>query len=534
MSYPYRSAAQRGRILAAAAAALAFAGVGPAGAQETDVTQTPNTANAGIQKSLTEEIGLGRGDEFTPDSSLFIVRRDPFRAIARGRQLFQRKFTHADGAGPRAGDGIGDVETNPAPAAGLTDSCAACHGRPRGSAGFGGNVFTRPDSRDAPHLFGLGLVEMLADEITADLRATRDDAVAAAEASNQPAYRRLRSKGLRYGWIGAAPDGTLDTRFVRGVDPDLRVKPFFAQGGKFSIRQFCVGAFNDEMGLQSPDPDLAGAAAGGTVVTPAGLVLDGSQDVLGAPPAADDLDDADGDGVSDEIPPSVIDFMEFYLLNYFRPAAYRQGPAEQRGAYLFDRVGCTQCHVPDLPLREDRRVADVDTRYDPAQGGFNSLFATATPLVAAVEDGSGQPALQQPLGGAFLVEGIYADFRRHDLGPAFHERNFDGTVTTEFMTEPLWGVGSTPPYGHDGRSINLREVILRHGGEAERARDRYAHLRERDQQAVEAFLSSLVLFPPPDTASNLDPGDPTDPGYPQAAHGSINLSVLFLDPADKE
>jgi CxxC motif-containing protein (DUF1111 family) len=34
------------------------------------------------------------------------------------------------------------------------------------------------------------------------------------------------------------------------------------------------------------------------------------------------------------------------------------------------------------------------------------------------------------------------------------------------MTEPLWGVGSTAPYGHDGRSINLREVILRHGGEA--------------------------------------------------------------------
>ena len=30
---------------------------------------------------------------------------------------------------------------------------------------------TRPDSRDAPHLFGLGLKEMLADEITADLRA---------------------------------------------------------------------------------------------------------------------------------------------------------------------------------------------------------------------------------------------------------------------------------------------------------------------------------------------------------------------------
>ena len=69
--------------------------------------------------------------------------------------------------------------------------------------------------------------------------------------------------------------------------------------------------------------------------------------------------------------------------------------------------------------------------------------------------------------------------KRHDLGPAFHERNYDGTTTTQFMTEPLWGVGSTAPYGHDGRSINLREVILRHGGEAQAARDAFAALPER-------------------------------------------------------
>jgi len=31
-------------------------------AQLTDVTQTPNTLNVGIQKSLTQEIGAGRGD----------------------------------------------------------------------------------------------------------------------------------------------------------------------------------------------------------------------------------------------------------------------------------------------------------------------------------------------------------------------------------------------------------------------------------------------------------------------------------------
>ena len=91
---------------------------------------------------------------------------------------FQRKFTRAQGQGPRFGDGSGDVHHDLAIGAGLADSCAACHGRPRGSAGVGGDVATRPDSRDAPHLFGLGLKEMLADEITAELREIRAGAVA--------------------------------------------------------------------------------------------------------------------------------------------------------------------------------------------------------------------------------------------------------------------------------------------------------------------------------------------------------------------
>jgi hypothetical protein len=125
-------------------------------AQLNDRTQNPNAANFGIAKSLTEQIGAGTGDWSTPDSSSFIIARDPFRAIRRGRQLFQRKFLRSQGHGPVSNDGLGDINTNLALGAGLSDSCAACHGRPRGAAGSGGDVVTRPDSRDAPHLFGLG------------------------------------------------------------------------------------------------------------------------------------------------------------------------------------------------------------------------------------------------------------------------------------------------------------------------------------------------------------------------------------------
>ena len=226
----------------------------PAAAQLTDQKQTPNPARAGIAKSLAEQIGAGVGDASTPGSSRFIILRDPARAVRRGRQLFQRKFTHRQGLGPRRGDGQGSIGSEGELGAGLSDSCAGCHGRPRGSAGFGGDVATRPDSRDAPHLFGLGLKEQLADEITADLRAIRARALADAQRTGTSVSARLSSKGISYGTIQANVNGTVDTSGVEGVDPDLRVRPFFAHGGTISIREFVVGALHNEMGLEAVDP----------------------------------------------------------------------------------------------------------------------------------------------------------------------------------------------------------------------------------------------------------------------------------------
>jgi hypothetical protein len=142
--------------------------------------------------------------------------------------------------------------------------------------------------------------------------------------------------------------------------------------------------------------------------------------------------------------------------------------------------------------------------------------------------------LKQPKLAPFVVRNIFTDFKRHDLGTNFHETNYDGTVRTEFLTTPLWGVGSTAPYGHDGRSINLTEVILRHGGEAQAARNAFAALTPGRRRDLLEFLNSLVIFPADDTASNLDPGNRNAPGFPQVGHGSIKLTVLFNDPTDPE
>jgi mono/diheme cytochrome c family protein len=520
-------------LVAVSGAALALF-TAPALAQLIDRTKAPNPSEEGINKSLAQQIGPGRGDWMTPDSSSFIVARDPFRSIRRGRQLFQRKFTRAEGQGPLLNDGTGDVGSNLAIGAGLSDSCASCHGRPRGAAGAGGDVATRPDSRDAPHLFGLGLKEMLADEITADLRALRSQAIVEAAAQHRSVTKQLSSKGINYGSITVNPSGSIDTSNIQGVDADLRVRPFFHQGGTISIREFVVGALNAEMGLQAVDPDLNAASSGSRIITPAGMVLDGSMDTIEAPQAKNEFDDPDRDGKANEIPSSLIDHLEFYLLNYFKPATYEQNKSTKNGRRLFDQIGCAECHIPDLQINIDRRVADVETVYDPERGIINSLFATVVPLFVAVDDGSGFPTLKQALLQSFMVRNIFTDFKRHDLGPNFHERNYDGTVRTQFLTTPLWGVGSTSPYGHDGRSINLIEVILRHGGEAQPARDSFAKLSFRNRRLVVDFLNSLVLFPPDDTASNLNPGNRNAVGFPQFGHGSIRLTGLFNNPVDVE
>jgi Di-haem oxidoreductase, putative peroxidase len=496
--------------------------------QLVDKNKAPNTASEGISRSLMNaayptQIGDGRWGT-DPNASQNVIAFDPFRAIRRGRQLFQRKFTRLEGQGPGLGDGFGNVDVDLAIGAGLADSCAACHGRPRGAAGFGGDVATRPDSRDAPHLFGLGLKEMLADEITTDLRAIRTAAIADAVRIHAPVTRALTSKGISYGRIRAIADGSVDTSEVQGVDADLRIRPFFAHGGIISIREFVISALKGEMGLaMANDPDLV-AARSGPVTTAGGMRLNGLTDTL------EPLPIEEGDVGTVEQRTALVDFLEFYLLNYFKPGRTEETADVKHGREVFEKTGCAACHIPDLQILRDRRVADAETAFDPDKGNFNRLFATAR-LLLRDPSSVGQPEVAKlPAFQPFLVQNIFSDFKRHDLGPNFHERNYDGTMRTQFLTTPLWGVGTTAPYGHDGRSINLIEVILRHGGEAQSARDVFAGLSSPNRDALLSFLGSFVLFPPDDTASNLDPGDRAAGGFPQFRHGSIKLTVLFNNP----
>jgi hypothetical protein len=170
---------------------------------------------------------------------------------------------------------------------------------------------------------------MLADEITTDLRNTRQRAILAAMKSRHSVTLPLSSKGISYGTITAGPTRSVDTSQVNGVDADLRVQPFFAEGSTISILEFIVAAFHKEMGLEVNDPDLAKASAGGRVVTPAGMVLDGNLDAISPLPGPD------AETGQYEIDPAIVDHLEFYLLNYFKPGLGQQTmttPADERSS----------------------------------------------------------------------------------------------------------------------------------------------------------------------------------------------------------
>jgi CxxC motif-containing protein (DUF1111 family) len=79
------------------------------------------------------------------------------------------------------------------------------------------------------------------------------------------------------------------------------------------------------------------------------------------------------------------------------------------------------------------------------------------------------------------------------MGPALAEPRADRGVEGQmWITRPLWGVARSRPYLHDGRAATLEDAILRHGGEAQGARDAYAALLDSERGALRVFLTSLT------------------------------------------
>jgi mono/diheme cytochrome c family protein len=445
-----------------------------------------------------------------------------------GDELFETVFNALDGVGAQVGQGHrftrvpradmtgpGEWATHvPSRATGPNaSSCSSCHNLPfdDGAGPPSANVHRDPQhtgelarmiQRNTPHLFGGGAVQRLAEEMTQRLQATRDAAAAQACSSGQRVVRELSAKGVDFGEIAASPTGadpcaSIDTAGVVGVAPDLVVRPFQWKGSIAFLRDFNRDASHQEIGMQAVE-----------------LVGEGV--------------DGDWDGVVDEMTIGDQTTLAVYLAAQPRPTtkvelaklrlipalARAERDAIGRGAQAFQTAGCADCHTPRLTLdgptfqEPSRSAAYRDAAFpsgeDPVAAGVRPDRAVRFDLTRdqpdnRILDSRGRllfhlGAFERDRRGRAGVD-LYGDLRRHDMGAALAEPIDEiGTGAATFLTENLWGVGSTAPYLHDGRATTLAEAILLHGGEAQAARDGFAALPVAAQRDVVAFLDNLVLF----------------------------------------
>jgi hypothetical protein len=185
--------------------------------------------------------------------------------------------------------------------------------------------------------------------------------------------------------------------------------------------------------------------------------------------------------------------------------------AINRGAQLFNQIGCNSCHIPALLANRVFNEPSQNPRYRETTfpAGQNAVQRGLNPATPVSFDSTAdQPDNIIMLGnvvvarlGSFQRQGdqavirLFGDLKRHDMGPGLAE-NIDaaGNGAATFITENLWGVGSTPQYLHDGRATTIREAIREHGGEAQTSRNNYFNLNANNQRNVIRFLKNLVLF----------------------------------------
>lgn len=414
-----------------------------------------------------------------------------------GEQLFSASFTREDGAGrPMATQAIIPTKRRRpgqltfSRTAGLdANACSSCHHQPLigGAGDFAANVFvsegfnhadfdsTDPqfsNERNTNHLFGAGLIELLAREMSADLQAVRRAALRTARTTKRIVTKPLRSKGVDFGEISAHPDGVVDLSQIDGVDTDLVIRPFSQKGVMTSLRQFSINALNHHHGMQASERF--------------GMRWTGEADF-------------DQDEKSDELSAADVSALVAWQAT-LRPPVRKQPEHEGwqeaalRGERLFNDNGCAVCHKPALPLKSlnfadpgiwdmagTLRTSDVDqaTQYD----------------LALLEWSETLPRNEQ---GEVMVP-LFGDLKRHriadsEVSALSNELLSQRFVARDvFMTAELWGIGSTAPYGHRGDMTTLDEVIQVHGGVGRAAREAYLTLDKKARLDVVAFLKTLVI-----------------------------------------
>lgn len=445
------------------------------------------------------------------------------------------------------------------------NSCGLCHSIPYREPGAGQTIAsTSGTGRNTPHFFGAGVIEMLGEQIRQQLLNAydvnrngvfdRDEITSTRPARIRPTpgaptvdYGNLQpdehgvpqlNPVFRIWYLDASgrtvPDASgMNDRRVAAFN--LAMQPFgwgrgyrfsgaakVAEGGEAStLRSFYTAAADVHMGLQACDMVQQKGALTFASKNPvpgglAGVSPNGAQqfDFGDAPDlglkktgTGVSLDDPDGDGHVSELTEGDVDAAEFYMFHAPQPAV-RSTIESERGRIVLRQVGCTRCHIESWKIEArnrttgfsgDRRLFYLATICRPDQAGVPQIRGKLIRLYRRNADGSIAPLYQSS-----LVERIYSDFKHWDIGPEFFERRFDGTLQREHRTPPLWGVGSTAPYGHAGQFQTLNDVISAHQGQALPEANAYRNLPAEKKRLLLLYLKSLVLYSTDGIEADID------------------------------
>jgi CxxC motif-containing protein (DUF1111 family) len=446
------------------------------------------------QLARPEQLQLFRRDERWDD--VFLDGDDAFtfafdRAFGAGRAPVRSDDVDVPPSPQPVHDGVGGLDGS---------SCRACHfvGGPDGAGTSTQRARLRGDGnstmtgvlRDAPHVMGLGPVAILAGEMSQTLRAIRDEAIATAATTDRDVAFPLVAKGVSFGTLIAKPGGILDERAVDGISSDLIVRPFGHKGRHADLVELVDEALLVHHGIQTASQLVREGATdradpdGDGVIAPliwrdesAGAEASAAQSVLLASYLA-------VLGVPEVQPPTAPDLLVRWA----------------QGRTLLDSVGCTLCHVEQLPMASDSLILAAAAADD----DWDDRLAMTIPLSRAQRAPQAVRTDFAP-GGAAPGQTpvfLYSDLKRHDLGPALADEVDEplpapvaAVPASQWLTRPLWGVADTAPYLHDGRAGTLHEAIVLHGGEAAGSRDAYLLLDDDDRAALRVFLLSLTRQP---------------------------------------
>jgi CxxC motif-containing protein (DUF1111 family) len=178
------------------------------------------------------------------------------------------------------------------------------------------------------------------------------------------------------------------------------------------------------------------------------------------------------------------------------------------GERAFEKIGCSSCHVPSLPLDRRGWIYSEPNPYNPpsnlrlgeARVLSIDLTDTVLPSPRLVPSDDEPSVIHVP---------AFTDLKLHDITdqqddaakepldmnePAGSPQFVAGN--RKFLTRRLWGVASQPTHFHHGLFTTMREAVLAHAGEAQEQRKAFEGLAKYEQDALIEFLKSLQALPP--------------------------------------